>query len=195
MERPYKSPTSEWPDSCNSESPLNARRFTAIPVAAWRSKAANETAEEQQLDRDKSIIAQNAGTTAAAIYNAIVTGSEWRTVGFDAELYDSIRLHVFNGTLELAGAETVVEVFNGPNPDYSQPVQSTPPSASGSGDHGAGVTLNFGKYKGQTIQQVADSGDQGVGWLNWVARESNNDFIKKKAAEFLDANNLVEVAA
>lgn len=188
MERPYKSPTSEWPDSCNSESPLNARRFTAIPVAAWRSKAANETAEEQQLDRDKSIIAQNAGTTAAAIFNNLY--DQW-----DPAAYDAIRLHVFNGSLELAGVETVVEVFTSADVD---PVATrgfdAPAATNGNDDHGAGVALRFGKYKGQTIAQVAQTAD-GVGWLNWAARESNNDFIQKKAKEYIEANGLVEVAA
>lgn len=183
MERPFESLTSELPDSLDSASPLNVSNIDVIPVAAWRSSPANETAEEH-MDRDRSIIAQNAGTTAAAIYNAVYGAGPW-----DPETYDAIRLHVFNGTLELAGAGVIVEQFTEAVPTTSAPAPR-PQTGSSSTDNGAGIELNFGKYKGQTIRQVADSGEQGVSWLNWVADESNNNFIKGKADEFLRANSL-----
>lgn len=193
MEQPFEYQTSEWPDSYSSESPQSARKFNAVPVAAWRSRAANVTAEEEQMDRDRSIIAQNAGTTAAAIYNAVHGDGPW-----DPEAYDAIRLHVFNGTLELAGAGMVVEQFTSTHPAEAGTTVTTPPqqysgNGGGSNDNGAGVELKFGKYKGKTIGQVAESED-GRSWLNWAAASSNNDFIKAKAQEFLAANGLLETA-
>lgn len=187
-----ESPTSEWPISSGLDSQQNVSRFDVIPVAAWRSKAANET-EEQRLDRDRSIIAQNAGTTAAAIYNAVHGDGPW-----DPVAYDAIRLHVFNGTLELAGAALVAEAFTpsttSNTESYAKPVQSSPSNSNGNDDHGAGIELKFGKYKGKTIEQVASTED-GVSWLNWAAAQSNNEFVKSRAESYLRANGLLETAA
>lgn len=187
MEPRCESPTNELHDSFSSDSLRNVSNIDVVPVNAWRSKAANETAREQ-MDRDRSIIAQNAGTTAAALYNAVHGDGPW-----DPVAYDAIRLHVFNGTLELAGATAIVETFSEPS-TFPAESGTTVTTTQGSSDNGAGVELKFGKYKGKTIADVASTED-GVGWLNWAAANSNNDFIASKAREFLSANGLLETAA
>lgn len=136
------------------------------------------------FNKELSIIAQNAGTTAAVIYTELVRQRGDST--FDPEEFDQIRLAVFQGTLAYAGAETVVETFEGEGPS------TTAPAAVSAGGYamprpGSDVELRFGKYKGQTIQQVWDSGEDGQSWLDWAAKNTNNDFVKKQIQQFLAA--------
>lgn len=135
------------------------------------------------LDRDSSIIAQNAGSTAAAIYGALVKNRGDET--FNPEEYEAIRLHVFSGTLELAGAETVVQQFEGGTAvDSSGPVSARPvfaTNSSGGGEDG-NIEVKFGKHRGKTIREIFE---QDQGWLEWAAESANNDFIKQRARRFL----------
>ena len=137
------------------------------------------------LDRDSSIIAQNAGSTAAAIYTALVKNRGDET--FNPEEYEAIRLHVFQGTLELAGAETVVETFEG----GAKPAYAAKPG--GGSDNGGGggrstysgsgnIDVKFGKHRGKTISEIYD---EDPGWLEWAAEKANNDFVKQHARKFL----------
>jgi len=66
------------------------------------------------LDRELSIIAQNAGTTAASLIGKFYP-DELTVDMLDEFLgtYDVIRAHVFNGTIELAGVELVKQTFPG----------------------------------------------------------------------------------
>lgn len=136
------------------------------------------------LDRDSSIIAQNAGTTAAAIYNALVAQRGDTT--FDPEEYEAIRLHVFQGTLSLAGAETVVEVFEGSGTAQASSTYPAPQAVASpsGGKPNADLVINFGKHRGKTVETI-DKTDRS--WLEWVARESNNEFVKSRVAKFLAA--------
>lgn len=133
------------------------------------------------MDRDLSIIAQNAGTTASNIYAALVANRG--DMVFDPAEYAGIREAVFNGTLELAGSEAVARAFV-PTTTASEAVGEVRAAASASRPH-ENVTINFGKYRGQTIGQVYDSNGQGAEYIKWLAESANNDFIKKRAAEFL----------
>lgn len=147
------------------------------------------------FSKEHAIIAQNSATVAAALVGP----------GATVEQFEEVRRQVFNGTLALAGAESVVEAFESPTsvaqavaaPTYPQaapayePFPQPSPSFDPSGP--GGVELKFGKYKGQTIAQVwADptpdprSGEPaGRGWLEWAAANTNNDFVKSKIREFL----------
>jgi len=144
------------------------------------------------LDRDSSIIAQNAGTIAANIYGSLV--AQRGDTSFDPEEYEAIRLHVFQGTLSLAGAETVVEVFEGAgytagagvanDPGANKFRQAADAVPSGGGKPDGNFVVNFGKHRGKTLDAI-NAVDRG--WLEWVARESNNEFVKGRVAKYLAA--------
>ena len=48
----------------------------------------------------------------------------------------------------------------------------------------ADVEVKFGKYKGQTIGQIAAHDKN---WLEWAGENTTNDFMKRKIGEFLAA--------
>lgn len=138
------------------------------------------------LDRDLSIISQNAGTTAANILGSLVAArvAAGETPTFDPDEYDAIRLHVFKGTLDLAGAEAVVEVFEGDAPAAPQATTSRPVfgTRSEGGGNSGNIEVKFGKHRGKTIQEIYEEDE---GWLRWAAESANNDFIRKHAQKFL----------
>jgi hypothetical protein len=128
------------------------------------------------LDRDMSIIAQNAGGTAATLYASLVA-SGFVQNGFDADLYTEIRREVFNGTLALAGATAVVAGVEdrAPVPAYAG---NTGADANGPG----GLDFRTGKHRGQTIAQVySDDPD----YLEWASANLRNDFMRGKINDFL----------
>jgi hypothetical protein len=127
------------------------------------------------VDREKSIIAQNAGTTAANIVGNY-DGSE--PLADYLNRFDEVRRHVFNGTLAYAGAEAVVEHF-----ENEPPKQAPQTSANTSSDIGS-IVLKSGRYAGKTIAQV---GSEDISYLEWTAKNSKNTFLKDKAAAFLAA--------
>lgn len=139
------------------------------------------------VDRDKSIIAQNAGSTAAAILTAGVNAGAIQPRDEDELLatYDTIRTSVFNGTFALAGAESVVESFEGGG-------SSAPTSAPASGGGGGGsrphadVEVRIGKYRGKTIGAI-HSEPEGADWLDWASQNLSNDWLKTRIREFLAA--------
>jgi hypothetical protein len=134
------------------------------------------------FSKDHAIIAQNSATAAATIYSAIGP-QEW-----SKDLYEQIRTDIFNGSIGLAGAETVVQTFESPSSvgeivrdAAPAPQQNSGFSASSGGNAGATV-LKFGKHRGKTIAQVAS---EDPGWLDWASQNTNNDFVKTKIREFL----------
>ena len=157
--------------------------------------------KDLSFTKEYAIIAQNSATAAAAIY------SSFGPNGWDKEVYEGIRTDIFNGTLVLAGAESIVETFESPT-SVAQVVKETPAPAAayndapapsgfggggggggfsggGGGGGGAGATvLKFGKHRGKTIAQVAA---EDRGWLDWAGENTNNDFVKAKIREFLSA--------
>lgn len=142
------------------------------------------------MDRDRSIIGQNAGTTAAALLTTAVQAGVVAPATLDdlLETYDTIRTSVFNGSLALAGAQSVVEKFE-PGYDPSSDVgrdrlQSVP---TGGGKPHADVEVKVGKYRGKTIGAIYDLGEDGAGWLEWASQNLSNDWLKGRIAEFLAA--------
>lgn len=136
------------------------------------------------MDRDKSIIAQNAGTTAANLIASAVSAGTLAPATVDelVEVFDSVRTSVFNGTLALAGAQSVVESFEGGSAS-SAPAASEHPTGGGPRPH-ADVEIKFGKFRGKTIAQ-AHAAD--ADYVEWLATECNNDFLKSRVREFLAA--------
>lgn len=138
-----------------------------------------------EFDRDRAITAGNSANVAGTIVAALIRSGQ---VSLDAIEGTFERLHVvvFNSNIGLAGAETVVETFEGsPAAAPAAEVVSIPrpaakPSPSGSGDPGT-VVLKFGKHSGKTIAQVFD---EDPGWLEWASENTNNDFVKSRINEF-----------
>ena len=139
------------------------------------------------MDRDKSIIGQNAGTTAAALFTTLVNAGvvQPESVADALSIFDGIRARVFAGSLELAGAETVVESFAASSVQDAVSTYSEPKAAASR--PGADVEIKFGKHSGKTIGQLYASGKDGVEYLEWAAANMNNDFLKKRICEFMAA--------
>lgn len=138
------------------------------------------------MDRDKSIIAQNAGTTAANLVASAVQAGTLAPASLDDLLatFDNVRTQVFNGTLALAGAQAVVESFEGDS--YGNvPTERSAPSSSGGRPH-ADVEVRIGKYRGKTIGAIHDD-PEGADWLQWASNSLSNDWLKTRIREFLAA--------
>ena len=83
------------------------------------------------------------------------------------------------------------------NPDENRESADTvipfkPRSGSSAGSRPyADTTINFGKYKGMTIDDVANTTDEdgstGYSYLEWLAANTNNAFIKKAVVAYLGA--------
>ena len=129
------------------------------------------------FDKDRAIIAQNSATAAAALL--VAEG------GFDPDRFDAVRIHIFNGTMALAGAEAVVERIEATSVSAGASEAPVATSAPG-GRPGADVELKFGKFRGKTIGAVAKTED-GLSWLEWAGENSSNDFIKSTIRKFLAA--------
>lgn len=143
------------------------------------------------LDRDRSIIAQNAGTTAANLVASAVAAGTLAPATIDelVSTFDDLRTQVFNGTLSLAGAQSVVESFEGGGaPTATSSAPTSAPAASGGGSRpNADLEIKVGKYRGKTIGHVFDNEDEGDSYLEWMSQNINNDFLRAKVTEFLAA--------
>lgn len=149
-------------------------------------------------NKETAIAAQNAGTTAAVISGPFDPQSEsWES--YKAR-YVQARELVFQGTLEMAGAETVVQHFE---PGTHQPVldQSHQPqqqqndhsAPQGGGGGGLGsFKVKGGKYDGMSFDDVAQTNP---GWFNWAAGNLNNDYLKGKVLSYLQDNPYLRDAA
>jgi hypothetical protein len=131
-----------------------------------------------------SIIAQNAGTTAANILGPLAPQDN-----VDAYLrrYDIVRQHVFNGTLVLAGAESIVETFEADEPETSN-VTSISSHVTTTAPSGADLdtfVLNSGKYEGKTFAQVKSLNP---GWFAWAVGNLKNPYVVNKAREYIAQN-------
>lgn len=139
------------------------------------------------MDRDRSIVSQNAGTTAANLINSAVTAGTLAPASIEEllETFEAVRLNVFNGTLSLAGAESVVESFEAPAGEApfpsDGPAPAPAPGGGGSKKH-ADVEVKVGKHRGKTIGAIAAI-DQG--WLEWAGNNLSNDWLKSRINEYL----------
>lgn len=117
------------------------------------------------LDRDLSIIAQNAGTTAAAILGP-VKGD----VAEHLAAYDAIRQHVFDGTITLAtggdlGGELPKSVPTTPPPTETEAVREV--------EKAFGSSVSFKIIEKDSIGQPAP---------DWLEREIQYQISKGKIA-------------
>lgn len=146
-------------------------------------------------DRDRSIIAQNAGTTAANLVATMIGGHGFEVDKDDLfELFVDIRQQVFDGTLALAGEQPtavgvadVVRAFPGATTESATAFQVT-----GSGGNKGDVKFTSGKHNGKTIAQVdAERGNNGrdVGrdYLTWYADKGTNDSMVRSIKTYLSS--------
>lgn len=130
--------------------------------------------------KDIRIVAQNAGTSAATIYAALAT--QRGDTDFNKADYDDIRDHIFSGSLSLGTEATVGAAFGTPEPTATEVANGQVNNDGGAlGD----LVLKYGKYRGKTLDEVHDLGDEGVGWLEWAAEKTNNDFMKSRIQSYL----------
>lgn len=136
-------------------------------------------------NKDLSIIAQNAGTTAANLLASFTggNGAEFDLEGY-LSLFEEVRERVFSGTLKLAGdnepvsVADVVQAFSG----------ATVTDSSGKG----GFVFKAGKHQGKTLAQVdAEPGkngrDVGRDYLTWYAEKGNDDATVRAVRAYLAA--------
>ena len=133
-------------------------------------------------NKEYAIAAQNAATAAATLLGG---------TGASKEQYDDVREHIFKGTLALAGAESVIVAFEGES--YAEPqavstpqvVQSYAPAAPASGPNELdSFVVNSGKHSGKTFAQIRA---EDPGWLTWASDNLKNDFVRRKAQQYLAA--------
>lgn len=136
------------------------------------------------MDKDRSIIAQSAGKDAAEITKALI-GVNIVDQSDAFEVYSDLKRQIFNDTLALAGAESVVESFEGE--EKPAPARrSSAPARRGGGGGGDAATLEVrsGKYAGRTLGDIYD---EDADYVVWLSENSKNTFLKNKASEFLNA--------
>lgn len=136
--------------------------------------------------KDNAIIAQNAGTSAAAIVSAMVESGAYGldTMGDVMEAFNAIRTDIFQGSLELAGVSDPSEV----------PADAPRRSGGGGGRRSSGggsngktpetYSLTFGKYNGRTIADIHEDDPE---YVEWLADKANEAFVKKLARQALEA--------
>lgn len=128
-------------------------------------------------NKEYAIASQNAATAAATLLSG--TGASY-------EEFERTRTAIFNGTIHLAGAETIVQVFEAETPSSvtaQQVVQETRSEVTAGGPRpNADLAVNSGKHAGKTLAQI-----QAVdpGWLEWASTELRNDFLRTRVKEFL----------
>ncbi len=138
------------------------------------------------FSKDRLIVAQNSATAAAAIVASMRASDSVEGL---LAAFDEIRSHIFEGSIAFADGAIAGQT------EVQQAVSNHTPARSGGGggssDAGAGVAFKFGKHSGSTIAEVYASTADGAGpsYIEWVSRESNNDFMKAKATEFLASQN------
>lgn len=143
------------------------------------------------FNKDAAIVAQNATGPAAQLCAAIIMANPSHDGGTTTEsalaLFDTVRTHIFNGSMLLGGVENAVEFLNAtPAPRTSG---GSKPSSGGGGSRGGNpgeVTFTVGKHKGKTIAEVhAEAPD----YLTWCVENmaGKNDFLVGKIKAFLAA--------
>lgn len=142
------------------------------------------------FDRERSIIAQNAGTTAANLVATIIQNivGDW-SQGDAVDLFTELRQLVFDGTLELAGAGSspvgvadVVREFPG----------TTTEAPTGGGANGS-YKFTSGKYAGKSIAEVDSipaggaNRDGGRGYLEYYAENGKQENVVRAVKSYLAA--------
>lgn len=150
-----------------------------------------------EFNKEASIVGQNAGGTAASLMAAFVGKDGFAgSVEEFLDVYNVIRTDVMNGSIALAGAEGFIEAFGQAPPaaaprgggggrTFSRPSGgASRPSGGGGGDDPSTITLNFGKYKDQTLASVRESDPD---YLDWVAENAQSPWLRDKVSAYLAA--------
>ncbi len=134
-----------------------------------------------------AIIAQNSATGAATLLAGDLAKVIFEEEGPEGliRVFEQIRTDIFNGSLLLAGAESIVELLETKDAGAA----SAPARKSWGGgakktyeDHGGGVVLKFGKYSGRSIADVYEVDPQAV----YAMVDGKSAFLAGKAREYLE---------
>ena len=144
------------------------------------------------MNKELSIIAQNAGTTAANLLSTYYNDASPDS-GLDSfiETFEEVRRNVFEGILKLAGesavtVDDVVREFPG-----ATAVAGTEASAP-TGNAGS-YKFTTGKYAGKTISEVDSipvggaNRDGGRGYLEYYAENGKQDNVVRAVKAYLAA--------
>lgn len=114
-------------------------------------------------NKDQSIMAQNAATGAVRLVAAIIEANPAHPTTAESALalFDRVRVHIYNGSMTLAGGV----------PD----AVATPESP---GD----LTFNYGKNKGKTI---AECHAEDPTYITWVIDKGSNEYMRDACKAFL----------
>lgn len=151
--------------------------------------AAHQIAQGEHLDKDRSIISQSAGKDAAELAKAIIalTGETDTATVFD--IYQDLRLRIFNDALVLAGAESVVERVEGGSPTNATPEARKPYARGGSahrdGNDPGTLEIKAGKHQGKT---VADAVAEDPEWAEWAVSNLKNEFLRSRIEAYVNAS-------
>lgn len=115
----------------------------------------------------------------------------WNGTDDVVEVFKRLHKAVFDSTLELAGDESWESLAN-PQNESSQKTTSSGSSRPSGALPYASTKINFGKFKGMTIGEInaaqGDDGKSGRSWLEWLAANTDQDFLKKAVGGFLEAS-------
>lgn len=136
------------------------------------------------FDKDRSIIAQNSGGHAAAVVVALINAGVITTAEEARDTLRNFQTDVFNGVIALAGAETVVTVFEGGNTESDAP---RPQPVSSTGKPFGDTVFKTGKYSGKSIEDVYNSGDEGREYIEKYTTFARNEYMRNAVTKFLAA--------
>lgn len=126
--------------------------------------------------KELAIIAQNAATAAATLLQ-----------GQKATLdqFEAVREAIFEGSVRLAGAESVDDVVNTApkgRGGYRRGGASSGGSNSGSDNDPGATVINGGKHAGKTIAAVYEAAPD---YLEWAVDNLRNEFLRNRIELFL----------
>jgi hypothetical protein len=137
-----------------------------------------------KFNKDAAIIAQNATAPAAALAAAIINANPDHVTTTESALalFDQVREHIYNGSLMLAGVESVVEFLDA-TPARREPAAHGGGGGSRNNGDAGSVAFNMGKHKGKTIAEVHNEAPD---YLTWAVENMRNDYMVKQIRAYLN---------
>lgn len=135
--------------------------------------------------RDRSMMAANATTAAQALTAACVEAGLITSTEDAGKAFWDMRAKVLTANLQVAGAEED-SIGEAESVVRSIAPNTTEVKESSTEDDGPGsVKLKFSSHKDKTIAQVYEEDPSFV--TEFLAKKTNNEFIKRKANEFVES--------
>lgn len=138
--------------------------------------------------KDRMMAHENAVTASANLTAALVEAGLLSSVDQAREQFEDFKEDVYTANLEAAGASAKApSALENAEQLVTQAIPGTsavaPTTGGGGGQQDPGsLEIKFGKYKGQTIDQVYRADPD---YIEWIAEKGNNEFVKRIATEYL----------